>query len=295
MKTQRRSLLYFPSSKAEWYKKLPSYDADVFVFDLEDAVKDTPSSKSYARKILLETKKPDCLKEKEFFVRINSPKTEYFHEDLDAVLSLDPTPDAILLPKVESAEDVRKLETILEHYETIKRISRIEIVPTIETLIGEKNAEEILTSSRRITTLQFGENGDYTASYGSIFPLDVIKDPVANDFLIKILKLAKLYNLLFIDGIYFKTAENEEDIKELERRCKYIKLLGGNGKGVIHPSQIPIVNEIFSLDTRDLEEKKKLIEKYERHLSTEGDSAYFKDENVLIGPTYYKQAKRFIR
>ena len=144
----------------------------------------------------------------------------------------------------------------------------IEIVPTIETLLGEKHAEAILTPSNRITTVQtvqFGENGDYTTSYGSI-PLDVRRDPIANDFMVRILKLVRLYGLLFIDGIYFKTAENEENVAELEGRCKYIRMFGANGKAVIHPSQIEIVNKIFSLNSEEIKNVE-LIKKYERHLA----------------------------
>lgn len=298
MKTRRRSLLYFPASQGKWYEKLPAYEADAFIFDLEDAVKDNPSSKEKAREtlvkkinLLLGTKNfTNMIKQKDFFIRINGVRTTYFHKDLETVL-LNVIPDAIILPKVESSEDIKKLETILEHYESIRNIPKIEIIPTIETLKGEQNAEEILTSSTRITTVQFGENGDYTASYGSTFPLNVMDDPIANNFMIKILKLTKMYEILFIDGVYFKKAESEKNKKELEERCKYIKRLGANGKAVIHPSQIPIVNKIFGQELYE-DWRKKIREKYERHLKTETDSAYFSEGDKLVGPTHYKAATK---
>lgn len=293
MKTKRRSLLYFPASRGEWYGKLCKYDADVFIFDLEDAVKECKISKDFARKTLVETRKSKCLFKKEIFIRVNSIKSPYFQEDARAIFRLDIIPDAIVLPKVESVEEIRELERILSRYEKKKNLKPFEIVPTIETLKGEENAKSILKSSKRITTVQFGENGDYEASYGSLIPFDARKDPLSNDFLVRILKLTRLYNLLFIDGVYFKKAENKKDKKELEERCKYIKMLGGAGKAVIHPSQISIVNKIFSLDQKIIEENERKIKEYESYLKTKNNhSAYYRKGTHLIGPTEYRNAKK---
>ncbi|MEM4884755.1 MAG: CoA ester lyase, partial [Saccharolobus sp.] len=156
------------------------------------------------------------------------------------------------------------------------------LIPLIETAKGVMRIEEIARSegvvaiSYGIADLSLSLGGDYTFYERNEF----IKT--------KVVIAAKTYDIDAIDKVYF-------DLKNLEgfrRECEEAKKLGYTGKQVIHPSQVEIVNEVFSPSKEELEWARKVIEAYEK-AKREGRGAIRLDDK-LIDYVHYKIAKRIV-
>jgi citrate lyase subunit beta/citryl-CoA lyase len=280
-KTQlRRSWLYVPASKQEWYPSLSNSDADVLILDLEDGVPD--DYKSRAREILSnEVKTNFTFREKEFFVRINGIDSGDFLPDVKTSLGLLPHLCGILLPKVRNAQDVLKLEAMIKD-------TPLEIVPTIETLEGENNAKEIMNATGRIHAVQWGENGDYSLDFGRFHPrLDAMTDPVALHFAVTIIKEAKRSKKMLLDGLSLVV----NDSAGLDRRCEWAVSMGFDGKGALHPSQVGPINRAFTLSAEALEEAREIVKIYEE---THQCNSFVSYKGGYITPPRYKSAKALL-
>lgn len=261
--TKRRSWLFVPAINKKFFDKLEQLNCDVVIFDLEDSVLD--DCKDEARKNLneLDFKK---LKDKEIAIRINSVRSPFFKKECKLVNEKDP--DFLVLPKVRDEDDIKILEKKIE--------PEIQFVPIIETIKGYYNREKILTASSRIKTFAFGAE-DFSADT-EINKGELQKNPLLVNVICDLLLIAKEKNLWFIDCV-FTGYETEDHLQKLKKEALFTRRLGAEGKLVIHPSQIDIVNEVYSITQQEIEEAEAFIQKFNS----------LKDGCAVVATDYYMQ------
>lgn len=176
--------------------------------------------------------------------------------------------ESIVIPKVESQKDVIWVDTLLNQMENGLGINKsIEIEISIETAKGMLNIREIVNASHRIRSLVFGI-ADYSVSLGMFFK-GISGHGEEEEFypghrfhfpLSKIAMAAKAKGVLAIDAPY----GNFKDPEGLKKSCIISKYLGFDGKWAIHPSQIDIINDIYSPDKDDVKRCQKIVDAYNK-------------------------------
>ena len=271
---KRRSFLFVPGIRKDFLEKIKNYNCDAVILDLEDSV--MPSHKAEARKNLSELNFNN-LGNKEIVVRINSVDSPFIKEDLEFVKSKKP--HAIMVPKVEDVEQIRFLE---------KNTKDLEFIPIIETLRGYFNAENVLSSSDRIKAFAFGAE-DFRTEAG--IEKGVLKEnPVLMGVMSRLLLISKMNSLWFIDCVYTGFG-NDEHLKKLKEEAEFTKSIGADGKLLIHPSQIEIVNEVYSLSKGDIKKSVDFLSDFEKIKHGSSVIAY---NNVMEDTPSYKLHKKFI-
>jgi citrate lyase beta subunit len=233
----RRSVLYMPGSKARALEKARTLPADGLILDLEDAV--GPTEKDTAREMIAEAVQARGYGKREVVVRINALDTPWGAEDLRMAASAGP--DAVLVPKVESAEMVREIAAGLA---ALGARERTRIWAMMETPLAKLKAVEIAGASPRLACLVMGTN-------------DLVKELKATHTETRLPVLtalglcmlaARAYGLSILDGVHNAI----DDPEGLRRNCIQGREMGFDGKTLIHPSQIAIANEVFSPSEADL-------------------------------------------
>ncbi|HAV92431.1 TPA: citrate lyase acyl carrier protein [candidate division WOR-3 bacterium] len=275
----RRTRLYLPGSNPYLMQGITYYNADGIILDLEDAV--SLEDKDSARMLVSYALRNIDFGKAEKMVRINSLDV-CGAEDIEAILPHKP--DVILIPKCESEYDVKKVSEILE--KTEKRFNlygyQAKIMPIIESAKGVENAYEIAGISDRTTALAFGAE-DYTVSLG-------VRKTEGEDELLfakqSIVNAAKAAGIQASDTVY----SNIEDTAGLKRSTEKSKILGFDGRGVIHPSQIDIVHSVFQPSEKEIEEAKEIIEVFNK--AKEDGSGVVKHKGKMIDMPIVLRAMR---
>ncbi|RMF93231.1 MAG: CoA ester lyase [Candidatus Schekmanbacteria bacterium] len=278
----RRTMLYVPGSSEKMINKSTTLEVDSLIIDLEDAVAIT--EKENARSLVAEMLLKVDFGEKEKNVRINSLETPFGEEDIRTIVPSKP--DGIIIPKVNCAEDVRKVERIVEEVEksTTVEVGSINLMAMIETPQGIANIDEIASSSKRMKALLFGA-ADYTKEtrgritqerLEAIYPLN------------RILIAARCAGIDAIDSPYF----NVRDEEGLVKHTQFVVNMGYDGKSVIHPGQIAPVNKLFSPTEEEIAFAKKIIDAYEK-AKAEGKGAIEVD-GELVEQLHVDNAKRVL-
>ncbi len=240
---------------------------DSVIIDLEDAV--PIDGKENARKLISELLPQLDWGNKELCVRVNAPNTPWFYGDIDTVMKIDNV-RCIVIPKAEFDLGF------------IYKATGKEIEPLIETARGLLNIEEVVRSEG-VTAVSYGI-ADFALSVGG-----VLQAYESNQVLrTMVVSAARAYGVDPIDRVYF-------DIKNIEgfrRECVEAKSLGFVGKQVIHPSQIPIANEVFSPSKEEIEWARRVVEAYEKAVR-EGRGAISLD-GQLVDHVHYRLAKRVL-
>lgn len=248
-------ILILPVLEEQFFKKLHSIRADAVILDLEDSI--APSHKTLARKKLKEFSNIYPITGKGIIIRINSLKTDFGYEDLMVALSCQP--HGIMYPKVEEPEEIRTLDKYISKYEEEFKVGyNIEILPTFERCKGIVYAEEIIKSSKRITTIIFGTE-DLHSELG-ISRKYTFSNPLFTYILAKLTLLAKVNGVSVMDGIFPYLGENE--LHNLKKEAQFVKQLGCVGKIAIHPNQVEVLRKVFSPRKEDIlkaQEKCKLL------------------------------------
>ncbi|MEM7178510.1 MAG: CoA ester lyase [Pseudomonadota bacterium] len=244
----RRSVLYMPGSNARALEKAKGLSADALILDLEDAV--SPAEKIAARDLVCAAVSGGGYGARELAIRINGPDTEWGKDDLAAACAA--APDAILVPKIESAAQVRDIAGRIAAAGAPETVA---LWAMMETPLGMLNAAEIAAASPRLSVLIMGTN-------------DLVKDlhaehtpdrlPVITGLGIAMLA-ARAHGLAIIDGVY--NAFKDDD--GLRASCLQGKALGMDGKTLIHPAQIAITNEVFGPDAAALALARRYVDAFE--------------------------------
>ena len=258
---QIRSLLYTPGNDRRKVEKVGSFGAHGVILDLEDAV--PIGEKVAAREAVRQAIPAVKALAGRVYVRVNptSEKTDFSvatgAEDIDAVLC--PELDGLVVPKVESAEELVQLDALIAAIE--RRQGRpegeVEVAPIIETALGLWNAFEIARSSSRIRSLHFGA-GDFTRDLNLDWTRDETELMYARSRLVVISRAAGIGAP--IDSVWARL-DDGEGFAESTRQAKR---MGFQGKCCIHPAQVSVVNREFSyVSPEELTEARKVVGAFE--------------------------------
>ena len=246
----RRTMLITPGNRIERIAKAATLPTDCIVMDIEDGV--APDEKPAARKAIAEALRMLDFGHRERLVRINAVGTAEHAADL-AALDLAGI-DALFVPKVESADQLRTLARSLEAAEArTPRQARIEIVATIETPRGLWRALEIADATPRTTALFFG-SGDYTAATGSAVTGRALAVPRA-----LIVAAATSAGIEAIDAAEFNDVKNPD---AAHADALVARELGFTGKLVFHPNQLAPVNAVFTPTAAEVAHATRIVEAY---------------------------------
>jgi citrate lyase subunit beta/citryl-CoA lyase len=243
----RRSVLYMPGANARALEKSRTLPADALIFDLEDAV--APDAKEKAREQIMQAIKTGGYGKREILIRTNGLNTPWGYDDLVAVAKAGS--DAVLLPKVESAEMVRQAESVLESHGAP---SDLAIWCMMETPRGMLHAEEIADASPRLGGLVMGTS-------------DLAKDLQAQHTAMRLplitslglcMLAARAARIAILDGVYLDLNDHEGFVDS----CRQGAELGFDGKTLIHPKQLEAANEIFGPSEEELRLSRRIIEAY---------------------------------
>lgn len=260
----RRCELAVPASNWKHIEKAAGLSVDEVFLDLEDSV--APKQKTVARAQAAKALSELDWGRKTITVRINGLHTPFAYRDVIEVVSVAGSRlDSIMIPKVNGTEDVVWVDILLRQLEKEYNINRrIGIEVLIETASGMANVEEIARSSPRIETLIFGA-GDYAASVGirttAIGQADQTQlEHIWHYPLSRVSQAAKSAGLEAIDGPYGGLG----DLEGLRRACIASSTLGFGGKWAIHPTQIPVILEVFSPSKAEVDRAQRIVEAYRK-------------------------------
>ncbi len=281
----RRTMLITPGNRIERIAKAAMLPADCIVMDIEDGV--GPADKLAARKAIAEALRTLDFGHRERLVRINAVGTAEHAADL-AALDLAHI-DALFVPKVESADQLRALARSLEAAEArTPRQARIEIVATIETPRGLLRALEIADATPRTTALFFG-SGDYTAATGSAVTERALAVPRA-----LIVAAAAAAGIEAIDAAEFSDVKNAS---AAHADALIARELGFAGKLVFHPNQLAPVNAVFTPTAAEVAHATRIVEAY-RNAVRDGrgtavvDGTFIAVDIMLMAERVLARAKR---
>ncbi len=242
-----RSILYIPGDKQRALDKALTLDCDGIIFDLEDAV--GIDSKAGARETLAAQLGAADYGRRAVLVRVNGYGSEWHEADLKAICAIGP--EAILLPKVDSAADVERLSAVLDGY---KNCADTKIWAMMESPLGILNAQEIAAAPRMA--------GMVVGSNDLLKDLNAIHTPERTALVASLgmcLLAARAYGLVCIDGVY--NAFKDEDGLSVE--CAQGQVMGFDGKSLIHPAQLAVTNEVFSPSDADIDLARRQVAAFE--------------------------------
>ncbi len=243
----RRSFIFAPGLKPEMFPKALKTGADIVCVDLEDAI--APRHKGEARaKTMALFDEPQGDDGVERIVRINCLRTNDGLADVQAILAAANPPPALMLPKVKSAAEVQGLDELLSEHNLATRLHVI-----IETNAALEGAYEIAQASPRIDAMFFG-GVDMAAELrcrNAWQPLLYARS--------RIVHAAAGAGVDVIDVPYLDL----NDLDGMQEEAKLAAELGFSGKGAIHPSQIAILNRIFTPSEEDIAHAERIVKAFE--------------------------------
>ena len=240
----RRSALYMPGSNARALDKARTLPADALILDLEDAV--APDAKEIVRRQVAEAVAARGFGHREIVVRINGLSTPWGRDDLKALAAAKP--DAVLVPKVDSAEEARALSAALDEAGAAPEVA---LWIMFETPRAVLNAATIGGAGGRLACIVAGTN-DLVKEFGGLHT------PAREGllpYLALLLAAARANGLAALDGVY-------NDIQNAEgfaAACAQGRALGFDGKTLIHPSQVEPCNAAFAPSESEVADARKII------------------------------------
>jgi citrate lyase subunit beta / citryl-CoA lyase len=286
----RRSCHAVPGSNPRFLEKAQGLDSDQVFLDLEDSV--APLAKPDARKNIVEVLNTGDWGKRVRTVRVNDWTTQWTYRDvIEVVEGAGANLDCIMLPKVQTAEQVVSLDVLLTQIETTMgyEVGRIGIEAQIENALGLINVDAIATASQRVEAIIFGP-ADFMASI-NMKSLVVGEQPPGYDvgdayhyILMRILMAARAHDKQAIDGPYLQI----RDLEGFKRVAGRSAALGFDGKWTLHPDQIAVANEVYSPLQSDYDHAENILDAYEHFTSERGG----KTGAVMLGDEMIDEASR---
>lgn len=244
----RRSVLYMPSSNERALEKAKSLPCDALILDLEDAV--APEAKPEARLNAAAAVASGEYGGRELTIRVNSIGTEWHEEDI--TVAAQAGPHGIVVPKVNSAEEVLALVEAIEAAGAPEHTRLWAMVETPEAIF---NVREIAAASPRLAVLVMGTNDLVKETFSEHVPG---RAPLLTALSLSLLA-ARAAGIAILDGVY-------NDVKNLDgflAECEQGRQFGFDGKTLIHPGQVEGANEAFAPSTQAIEDARGLIQAFE--------------------------------
>ena len=273
----RRSVLYMPGSNLRALEKAKSLPADGLILDLEDAV--APDSKEIARKQVCEAVAAGGFGMRELIIRVNALSTKWGYEDIAAASKSGA--DALLLPKVESADAIRHMEAIMRANGAPESMT---IWAMMETPRSVLESQRIAESTPRMECLVMGTS-DLAKE------LDCTHTHERLPFMTSLglcLLAARAAGLAILDGVYLDL----NDETGFEFACKQGSELGFDGKTLIHPKQVGPCNKVFTPRPEDVAWSRKIIDAHAQ-AAARGEGVVVVD-GKLIENLHVESARRVV-
>ena len=301
-----RSQLFVPGSKPDLFKKASESNADIICLDLEDAV--APQDKDAAKQNVIKALNDHDFGTKTISVRINGLDTHYCYRDVvDLMENTGERLDLIMIPKVGVPEDVYAIDMLVTQIEDkTSREKKIGFELIVETSMGITNLDRIITGSKRIESLHFGY-ADYAASVrmrttnigGSNQDYSILTDEINgnrkvhwNDMwhypISKMTTIGRAHGLRIIDGPYGDFSDPEG----FKSHAKRTAILGCEGKWAIHPSQVDLANEVFTLPEKEVQKARDIINAMKKAQESGAGAATLNGK--LIDAASIRQAEQII-
>jgi citrate lyase subunit beta/citryl-CoA lyase len=246
----RRSRLYLPGSEPKYFINAALHAPDTIILDLEDAVH--ANEKDAARVLVRNALRAVDFGACERMVRINQLPLGL--ADLDEVVP--ESPDLILIPKTEHAEQVTEVEQRIARVQSRCGVHRdIWLLPILETALGIENAWAIASASPRNVALTIGLE-DYTADLG------VAKTALGAESLYartRLVNAARAAGLQANDSVYGDVG----DLEGLATWARNARALGFEGMGCVHPLQVAVIHEAFAPTQQEIERALRIVGAYE--------------------------------
>ena len=272
----RRSVLYMPGANTRALEKAKSLPADSLILDLEDAV--APDAKAQARENI-RAALVTGFGHREAVVRINGLNTQWGLDDLKAFA--DTKANAILLPKVESASQIREVASLLKQFNPA---STMKIWAMIETPLAIFKLPEIASSHPMLEALVLGTSDLVKDLHARHTPSRVETQTALS---LSVLA-ARAHQLCVLDGVHLSL----DDEDGLRQSCTQGRDMGFDGKTLIHPSQIALANQIFGPLPEEIDEARQRITAYEAAISSGAGIAVLNGK--LVEELHIQDAKRIL-
>lgn len=240
----RRSVLYMPGSNKRALDKARTLPADALIMDLEDSV--SPDAKNAARKNVIAAIKAGGYDHRELVIRMNPLHTPWGKEDLIAVASA--AADAVLVPKIDDAAELNKVVDLLEINGAPKQLK---VWAMAETPLAIINVNSIARADARLSALVMG-----TSDLAKTLRIRADSDRSGLQAALSSCVLAaRAYGIDILDGVHTDLADSEG----FSKSCDQGRMLGFDGKTLIHPSQIEVANKAFGVSAEQLAHAAEII------------------------------------
>ncbi len=298
----RRARLYLPGDQPHLAINAGLFGADCLIFDLEDAVAE---ERKFDARILVRValERGIMLGSSEVIVRVNPLAGSCGADDLAEIVRA--RPQAIILPKCESAADVEAADRAIGALEEAAGMPRgfVRLMPLVETAAGVLRAAAIAAASPRNVALCFGRE-DFSrdiravpiaqsaaaapqaaAAAEALSSFGFAGIPGAESFLARqmIVLAARAAGIDPLDSVF----ADVDDEAGLERSCAEARALGFAGKGVIHPVQIPVVLKAFRPTDKEAARAERIVAAFDAALA-EGRGAISVDGAMIDAPVAAK-------
>ncbi len=242
----RRSVLYLPASNERALEKARTIACDGLILDLEDAV--APAAKVEAREAACAAAESGAYGRRELTIRVNGMDTQWHADDLAAACAAGP--DAIVVPKVNSADEVRSLVAAMA-----SAPAKTKLWAMVETPVAMLNALDIASASERLTVLVMGTNDLAKELYAEHVPG---RAPLLTGLSLALLA-ARASGKAILDGVY-------NDVKDADgflAECRQGREMGFDGKTLIHPGQVDGANQAFAPSEQAVADARGVLQAWE--------------------------------
>ncbi|GAA4707242.1 CoA ester lyase [Nocardioides conyzicola] len=246
--TPLRSVLYMPSSNAKALEKAKTLPVDAVIFDLEDAV--APDAKPAAREAAAAAVSSGDYGRRTLTIRVNGIGTEWHDDDLRAAAQAGPA--AVVVPKVNSADEVVRLVSALEQHGAPEHTK---LWAMIETPVAVLDVLSIARASARLSCFVMGTNDLVKELYAEHVPGRAPILPSLHTALLA----ARAAGISILDGVYNDVKDTDGFLAE----CDQGRQLGFDGKTLIHPGQVEGANAAFAPSEQAVEDARGLIQAFE--------------------------------
>jgi citrate lyase subunit beta-like protein len=269
----RRALLYMPGDDRRKIEKATTLGVDCICMDLEDGT--ALNKKAEARGVIAQALRELDFGKSERCIRINSVGSGFEIDDLAAALAAGP--DTIVLPKVESADQVKWISGEIESYELSNGlpVGGIRLLAGLETAKGVLNLKKIARADKRLEALIFGGE-DFAASIGATRSIEATELLYARQAVVTV---CAAYEIQAIDIVYIDFRDTEGLRREAQQGADW----GFVGKQIIHPNQVEPVQVAFTPSDEAIAHARRVVEMFEAS-QREGKGAYALDGKMIDMP-----------
>jgi citrate lyase subunit beta / citryl-CoA lyase len=283
-----RSVLFVPGHRGTWVEKGIASEADGLILDLEDAVPVALKDQARAEVVTSIARVRETNSRIGLWVRVNAFDSGLTGTDLEAVVVAGV--DGVLLPMICSSEDVIRLDALITHFEHMNGVEpgSVAILVGLETAEAYASCEALALASPRVATLFAGVAGDadVSRSIGFQFTAEGLETLYIRSRVVLACRSAGLDFPL--GGIW----QDIHDVDGARYQCRQNRQLGFRGQVCIHPSHVPIANEVFGPSAAEIEYYRGMIAAFE--VAEAGGAGAVAYEGMHVDYAHIKTAREFL-